>query len=172
MSEKIVRSSTVNPIFSQCCNSGNVVLPLLSTPPVSLMSLLEGTDAVARDFRENIWKYNRAFAFTSLQVTEDHSVNMQHRGPPVFRIQGELHHRSSPLCPSEDRPPTYAQLYFYDPQAALEYCSKQNSGLRIDTLRSLQHMLLTCHQYAHVYQHAYEFYGTTTLMMSFPYPYR
>jgi hypothetical protein len=134
MSEKVVRSSIGNPDFPLCCDSGNVVLPLLSVPPECLKGLLEHTDAVSRDFRENIWKYNRAFAFTSLQVSEDHSVNMHHRGPPVFRIQGELHHRGGPLSPSVNRPPSYAQLYFYDPQAAPEYRCNQNSGLNVGSV--------------------------------------
>lgn len=60
-------------------------------------------------------------------------------------------HQSGPLFPAEDRPPTYAQLYFYDSQAALEHRCHQNSGLNPDTLRTLQH-----HQYTSIYRHAYE----------------
>jgi len=104
MSEKVVHSSRSNPVFSLCYNSGQVVLPRLSAPPEPLRDLLERDDAVGRDFRESISKYNRAFAFTSLQVTEDHSVNEHHRGPPIFRIQGELHHRGGHL--SHIRKPT------------------------------------------------------------------
>jgi hypothetical protein len=156
MDEKLCDSSRSNPIFGMCCNSGKVVLPILRDPPQSLKTLLERSDRQGRDFRENIWKYNRAFAFTSLQVTEDHSINERCRGPPVFRIQGELHHRGGPLLPAVDRPPTYAQLYFYDSQAALEYRCHQNSGLNPDTLRTLQDMLLEHHQYASIYRHAYE----------------
>ena len=125
-------------------------------PPEILKVLLESNDHQGKDFRENIWKYNRAFAFTSLQVTEDHTVNERRRGPPVFRIQGELHHRGGPLLPAKDHPPTYAQLYFYDPQAALEHRCSQNSGLNRNTMRVLQDMLLNHNRYAPVYQHAYE----------------
>ena len=156
MMEKLSDSSTSSPVFGLCCNSGKVVLPLLRDPPQTLKVLLECNDRQGKDFRENIWKYNRAFAFTSLQVTEDHSVNERRQGPPVFRIQGELHHRGGPLLPAADRPPTYAQLYFYDTQAALEHHCHQNSGLNPDTLRMLQDMLLNHHQYAPIYQHAYE----------------
>jgi hypothetical protein len=156
MNEKLSHSTTSSPVFGLCCNSGKVVLPFLRDPPRTLKALLERNDRQGKDFRENIWKYNRAFAFTSLQVTEDHSVNERRRGPPVFRIQGELHHRGGPLFPAADRPPTYAQLYFYDTQAALEHRCLQNSGLNPDTLRTLQDMLLNHHQYAPIYRHAYE----------------
>ena len=156
MGEKLSRSSTNNPIFGMCCNSGKVQLPLLREPPVFLKSLLDGGHRLAVEFRENLWKYNRAFAFTSLRVSEDHSINEHRRGPPVFRIHGELHHRSGPLLPAVDRPPTYAQLYFYDSHSALEHRRKLNSGLNHETLRSLQEMLLEHHQYVPIYQHAFE----------------
>lgn len=45
-------------------------------------------------------------------VDEDHSVN-QGRGPPVFRICGELHHRSGALVPTGTHPASHAQLYIY-----------------------------------------------------------
>jgi hypothetical protein len=154
--ERVSHSSVRNPVFPLCCNSGKVVISSLRRPPECLTNLLERSDGVGRDFRDNIWKYNRAFAFTSLQVAEDYSVNEHHRGPPVFRIQGELHHRGGPLAPDPDRLPSYAQLYFYDPVAALEHRRQQNSGLNSDTLRVLQDMLLAHHQYAPVYQHAHE----------------
>lgn len=156
MNERLKSSSTSNPIFGLCCNSGKVKLPLLQPPPNTLKTLLENSDHQANEFRENIWKYNRAFAFTSLRVSEDHSVNESHRGPPVFRIQGELYHRCGPLTPDSGRPPIYAQLYFYDSQAALEHRRHQNSSLNSDTLRSLQEMVQTYNPYVLIYRHAFE----------------
>jgi hypothetical protein len=104
----------------------------------------------------NITVLLRSRPFIRLHVNEDHSVNEHHQGPPVFRIQGELHHRGGPLFPAADRPPTYAQLYFYDSQAALEHCCLQISGLNPDKLRILQDMLLKHHQYVAIYHHTYE----------------
>jgi hypothetical protein len=149
-------SSTSSPLFSLCCNNGKVVVPFLQEPPDTLRNLLERSDGAGRDFRENIWKYNRAFAFTSLHAAEDHSINDRRRGPPIFCIQGELHHRGGSLFPSPDCPPTYAQLYFYDPRAALEHRHQQNLGLNNETMHLLQDMLLLHHRYAAVYQHAFE----------------
>ena len=118
MDEKLSDSSINNPVFGMCCDSGKVEVPMLRDPPPTLKSFLENNDQQGKNFRENIWKYNRAFAFTSLQIREDHSINQYCRGPPVFRIQGELHHCGGPLFPATDRSPTYAQLYFYDPRTS------------------------------------------------------
>ena len=143
-------------MFGLCCNSGKVGIPKLRDPPDTLKSLLERDDRQACDFRENIWKYNRAFAFTSLRASEDHSVNDSHCGPPVFRIQGELYHHSGGLLPDIDGQPKYAQLYFYDSHAALEHRCRLNESLNPDTLRSLEEMLVNHHQYVPIYRHAFE----------------
>ena len=131
------------------CNRGKVVLPASQDPPQVLKNLLERADGVGKDFRDYV-------CFTSLHVTEDHSINQCSHGPPVFRIQGELHHRSGPLSPANGHTPTYAQLYFYDSRAALEYQCRQNSGLNVHTLETLQHMLLQHHQHTSIYRHAHE----------------
>lgn len=152
--EKLTDSSARSPQFGSCCNSGQVRLPALEEPPPMLRDLFVNNTPQSREFRENIWKYNRAFAFTSLSVKEDHSVN-RGRGEPVFRIQGELCHRSGPLTPTPGHRPTYAQLYIFEPRAALEHRVSQNQDLRRDTMQVIQDVLLRHHQYAPVYQHAH-----------------
>ena len=42
------------------------------------------------------------------------------QGPQVFRVHGQICHRAGELVPGEGTPPTYAQLYVYDPTEALE----------------------------------------------------
>jgi hypothetical protein len=110
---QLPRPALGNPKFGNCCNSGNLNIPLLPNPPVALQRLYDGDDTQSREFKQNLWRYNCAFAFTSLGVAEDHSVNLGCRGPPVFRIQGELFHRSGSLLPDVGRSPTYSQLYIY-----------------------------------------------------------
>ncbi|KAJ8457646.1 hypothetical protein ONZ45_g18233 [Pleurotus djamor] len=153
--ERIVDSPIRKPEFGMCCAHGQVNLPALADPPAPLRELFTAQTPQAIDFRENSWKYNRAFAFTSLCVKEDHSVN-EGRGEPVFRIQGELCHRGGSLTPAPGRAPVYAQLYIYEPHAALEYRMSNNSDLRPDTLEIIQDVLLHHHQYASIYKHAYE----------------
>jgi hypothetical protein len=139
-----------------CCSEGKVDLgPALEAPPEPLRTLLTSPTRDAVHFREEMWKYNRALAFTSLGVDEDHNVN-KGIGPPVFRISGELRHLSGALTASEGRQPCYAQLYVYEPRAALDSRMQQNEGLSRNTMGSLQNMLTNHHQYVPLYKHAYE----------------
>jgi hypothetical protein len=36
------------------------------------------------------------------------------RGPPVFKICGQVHHQIGSLVPLDDSPPKFIQLYVYD----------------------------------------------------------
>ncbi len=127
LNERIAASSASRPAFGMCCNHGKIALPSLQPPPPELSVLLTGSDVRAKNFKENICAYNRAFAFTSLGVKEDHSIN-QGNGPPVFRIQGELAHWSGTLLPEPGHSPVYAQLYIYDPSTAVGYRMANNNG--------------------------------------------
>lgn len=157
MAEKKANSSKTSPEFGKlCCTDGDVSLPPLRDPPQPLKDLFEGDNTAANDFCRNIYAYNRAFAFTSMKVRQDHHINYRgarrepgadqdngheesdhgddgeggscqwrRRGlPPVFRIQGELFHYGGALTRVEK--PIYAQLYIYDPQAALEHRCNNN----------------------------------------------
>lgn len=62
---------------------------------------------------KNIRQYNCLFAFTSMGANIDHSVN-DGRGPPVFKINGQVHHRIGSLLPRDGSPPKFIQLYIYD----------------------------------------------------------
>jgi hypothetical protein len=155
LDEKLSSSTVHNPKFGICCDSGKVRLPFLELPPPPLLDLFVADHPDAKEFRENIWKYNRAFAFTSLSAQEDHTINMG-RGKPVFRIFGELYHRGGPLEPAPNRPPTYAQLYIYDPEAALDNRRSLNESLNPHTLGVLQTMLDQSNKYVRIYRHAFE----------------
>lgn len=155
LAKKYTSSSQRNPKFGTCCAEGRVHLPALEAPPEPLRSLLTSDNRESKSFQEDIWKYNRAFAFTSLGVTEDHAINCG-RGQPVFRICGELCHRSGALVPSGDKPPRCAQLYIYEPRAALESRMAQNQSLSRNVMQGLQDMLSQHRQYAPVFKHAHE----------------
>lgn len=157
LSEKLVASSANDPEFVTCCDHGTVELPTLQDPPERLQALFTGTDAQAKNFRDYIWEYNRALAFTSLGVKEDHKIN-NGTSVPVFRIQGELCHRSGALLPAEDQEPVYAQLYIYDPQTSLQHRMQNNAHtrLRADTMSLLEDIIRQHHQYAPIYLHAHE----------------
>lgn len=73
--EKLASSSNRNPKFGLCCDSGKVRLPLLQQPPPPLLQLFIEDSTIAKRFRQDIWKYNRTFAFTSMSANEDYSIN-------------------------------------------------------------------------------------------------
>ncbi|PPR01840.1 hypothetical protein CVT24_001728 [Panaeolus cyanescens] len=158
LDEKLASSSSSSPVFTTCCDHGTVDIPLLQPPPEPLFGFFTNEhDAQSKNFRDHIAEYNRALAFTSLGVSEDHSVNAG-RGQPVFRIHGELCHRTGSLLPPPQRQPIYAQLYFYDPRSSLDLRMQNNAGsqLREDTMAALQRIIYDHHQYAPLYLHAYE----------------
>ncbi|GFS32967.1 hypothetical protein Acr_00g0025630 [Actinidia rufa] len=59
-----------------------------------------------------------ANAFTSLGAKMDPRI-LAGRGPRSFTIHGELRHRTGALLPQPGHEGTYAQLYIYDPDSAL-----------------------------------------------------
>jgi hypothetical protein len=89
----------------------------------------------------------------------DNSLN-NGQGPYVFKMHGELIHKIRSLLPADNAEPTpvYAQLYLYDPQAALDLCMGYgwNSGLNRDIMNTLQDMLFCHHPGAQLYKHAQE----------------
>ena len=132
-------------------------LPKLHEPPPELLLLLTGTDDIAKNFREDIRRYNNALAMTSLGCKTDNSVN-QGEGPYVFKVHGKLTHKSGSLLPPRDGHPTYAQLYIYDPADALDYRMRHqaNSTLHHETMQQLQDMLWHKHPGVQLYQQAHE----------------
>lgn len=155
-SEKTSRSRVGSPEFGTCCDHGLVRLPKLLPPPDELRDLLTNqTDAAAIEFREHIRQYNCALAFTSLSTRIDDRVPNAGRAPYIFRIHGQLCHQIGPL-EAVGVEPSFAQLYIYDGQEALNLRNNRNTNLRPETMASLQDMLLHHHQYAPIFRHAHE----------------
>ncbi|XP_061993411.1 uncharacterized protein LOC133711277 [Rosa rugosa] len=72
--------------FNLCCLKGNIVLPVIPSPPEMIQLFFDQTD-VGRKFRQNIRAYNNVFAFTSMGVHVDESINVQGCGIYTFRAQ-------------------------------------------------------------------------------------
>jgi hypothetical protein len=70
-------------------------------------------DTSSRNFMKNISQYNFLFAFTSIGVDIERSVN-DGRGPPLFKIHGQVYYHVGSLLPPDDGPPKFVQLYIYD----------------------------------------------------------
>lgn len=100
--------------YNRCCCSGRVSLPPYREWPQPLKELVVFSGSRRSPvFMRLIRQYNSLFAFTSLGVDVDNSVN-NGTAPYVFRINGVVHHRIGSLIPESGHNPQYAQLYIYD----------------------------------------------------------
>ncbi|PIA50577.1 hypothetical protein AQUCO_01200042v1 [Aquilegia coerulea] len=153
--EKLVNSKVDDPLFGICCLQGKIKLPLLKPLPPPLKALFEGSDKLARSFRKNIRSHNASNAFSSLGVTMDDRI-LNGRGPTSFTIHGELCHKVGSLLPETGKSPSYAQLYIYDPNEALEHRKNRNSHLLPEVLKIIQETLLQSNEMCKLYKQAFE----------------
>jgi hypothetical protein len=101
-------------VYNRCCKNGNISMPPNRPRPEPLASLARFNGAAScQRFMREIRQYNCLFAFTSMGAQIDRSVN-DGRGPPVFKISGQVHHRIGSLVPPDDGPPKFIQFYIYD----------------------------------------------------------
>ncbi|KAJ3702672.1 hypothetical protein LUZ61_006377 [Rhynchospora tenuis] len=117
-------------VYNLCCRDGRVHLPSLGPTPSPLSELLDPSNGPdSRHFAESIRIYNSIFAFTSMGVRVDESINSG-RGPYVFRVSGQVCHLMSSLLPADEHPPRFAQLYMYDTEN--EIANRLNSFPTVD----------------------------------------
>ncbi|WVZ94466.1 hypothetical protein U9M48_040353, partial [Paspalum notatum var. saurae] len=108
------RSNSQDVVYTGCCRGSRVILPRQHPFPTPLQELVRfDGDSRTNKFMLLIRQYNSLFAFTSLGVDVDKSINIGN-GPYVFRINGVVHHRIGYLLPPDGKRPEFAQLYIYD----------------------------------------------------------
>ncbi|XP_057504537.1 uncharacterized protein LOC130788024 [Actinidia eriantha] len=151
MDEKLANSTLICPRFGTCCLQEKIQLPQLKTPPPQLQALYDGNDDQSKSFRKYAQEYNAANAFTSLGAKMDPRI-LAGRGPRSFTIHGELRHRTGALLPQPGHEGTYAQLYIYDPDSALNVRNRRNPHLRRDVLQTIQDTLLQYNVFAVKYR--------------------
>lgn len=111
--------------FTSCCHKGKVFLQPLSQNDFfnslyqGLRSSDRGIKKRSKQFFEHIRSYNSSFAMIS---SEAKIANTILHGVYHFKIHDVFMHRAGPMTTYEyGRSPTYAQLYFYDTDTALNY---------------------------------------------------
>jgi len=135
-------------VYNNCCRGGKVVVPPFVPRPEPLASLAKfDSGPISNKFMKNIRQYNCLFSFTSMGANIDRSIN-DGRGPPVFKIYGQVHHRIGSLLPADGSPPKFIQLYVYDTSnevhnriQALHRDDRKDSDLDASIIESLVHML-------------------------------
>jgi len=163
LDERVQKTGSTNrhPLFGMCCGDGSIVLPAPAPPPDPLRRLFSASTPEAQQFREHIRQYNAALSFTSLGAKIDDSVNRGGGGPPVFKIQGELHHQIGSLLPSQGDAPVYAQLYIIDSLEALNHRMQRNGGLDPDVMYRLGGLISENHRWAGIFRRAHEVFQTS-----------
>jgi hypothetical protein len=85
------------------------------------------------------------------------------RGPPVFKICGQVHHRIGSLLPQDGSPPKFIQLYVYDTSnevqnrmRSLSHDDVRASDLDSSIVQSLISMLDDCNPLARQFRMARE----------------
>lgn len=76
------------------------------------------------------------------------------RGPPCYKIQGELYHRLGPVQPPENGQLIYSQLYIYDNSEALQHRQHNNPGTDQQIMSFLQDILLCVNLFVPLYEQA------------------
>ncbi|XP_028086979.1 uncharacterized protein LOC114287735 [Camellia sinensis] len=154
MEEKVRDSPLSRPKFSLCCQSGQVMLPLLPETPEFLLQQFTHVR-----FREHIRTYNSLLSFTSIGGKIDQSV-LDGRGPYVFRISGANFHKIGSLLLEPETRPKFAQLYIYDTEHeihkrmdVMNRCGG-TSGIDTSTLEGLQSMLNVINPYVSIFRTA------------------
>jgi hypothetical protein len=142
-----------------CCLQGDVVIPKLREQPPELEQLYTEDNLCGKEFQANICQYNSALAMVSLGVKIDWHVTDGH-GPYVFKIQGALHHNAGSLLPAVGEQPSYAQLYLYDSEQALNARMTRNSGLNWHTMAILQGVLYQHNHFVRLYKQAWQIMST------------
>lgn len=155
LDERKKGSPLSNPRYGQCCLEGKVSIDYVEPLPPPLYWYFASVHEDAKRFRKYIRRYNKAFAFTSSGGPGhlDGSV-LDGRGPPCYKIQGELFHRIGAIHPDDGRSPIYSQLYVYDPQEALGYRNANNSDTLPTTMEDLQNIILGCNPFVALYDQA------------------
>ena len=120
-----------------------------------LRALLQDSTPRARQFRKDIRKYNSALAFTSISYNKDTRLS-PHGGIQCFQIHGELFHLQGPLRARDGRTPSFAQLFFYDPDYATDVRMDQYPTLDRTILTDLQDMLTNLNPFISIYKTARE----------------
>ena len=135
-----------------CCHSGKVSLPELQPCPDEIKNLFNGQDQKSTNFQQNIRRYNSAMAFASMGASV---ATPPGHGPYVYKIHGQIYHRSGCLHPDPGKPPRYGQLYILEGQqaTAARIAHDSNEGCRADVLQTLHETLEHSSPYAAAFKH-------------------
>jgi len=121
--------------YRGCCHNGKVSITLNEVPS-SFQNLLNQSS-----FRKSFRIYNNALSMASLQVK---SREFSNRGPQAIVACGQVYHRVSSACPTNENQPKFVQLYFLDSNLANEKRIQSCSSLDRNFLDQCVNILEEC----------------------------
>lgn len=156
--ERVANSPKGAPLFEKCCRRGEVKLKALPPYPRFLQKILtDPQDPHYRSLRTQIRRFNAACCFTSCVYQPDKRLGSDRSGVKCFSIHGELYHYGGPLDnPGDISRAKYAQLFFYDPQAANQQRLAANPGLDIALIDRFIQFLMQHNPFYRLYRTAKE----------------
>ena len=86
--------------------------------PTELMqNLFTDQGTVGKQFRSNIRSYNGALAMASKGISgKMYDFPKSSKGPPLFKMSGQVYHLMGSLIPEMGQKPKFSQLYVHDRQ--------------------------------------------------------
>ena len=148
----------------KCCHNGKLSHLPTSNPncPLELKNLFLNSDSTSKNFRDFIRQYNNANAFASLGA----KVESIPGGVFCYKVSGEIVHasannipidlslNSSNLCTAVSREMSYAELFFYDTNTAvnIRMGNPLNSVCSRQIMSVLTHVINESSPYAECYR--------------------
>ena len=111
--------------YTKCCNQGKVALESLAEVPPFLRELLNGCSERSRRFIKNARAYNNSLSLASMGVN---FRRLNGRGPSCLTVNGRIMHYGIPLYAEANVLPRFAQLYFIDPNEAMNLRAQRGNG--------------------------------------------
>ena len=139
-----------------CCENGKVQIEdYFQDFPPELKNLFLIRNAHGLNFKENIRKFNSAFAFASLGAS---IAPPPGNGPYCFRVHGAIQHRSGNLHPEGSSKRQYGQLYILEgDQAVQERLERaENVECNPEVMQILQNVVGQVSPYAEAYRNMAE----------------
>ncbi|KAK9912022.1 hypothetical protein M0R45_035896 [Rubus argutus] len=106
-----------------------------------MIQLFSDQTEEGKKFRQNIRAYNNVFAFTSMGVYVDETINVRAGGIYTFRAQGSIYHKIGGLLLVDDRRPRYLQAYIYDIDHELQNRLLESEVLERGLVQKIQQIL-------------------------------
>ena len=124
--------------YTKCCNQGKVALESLAEVPPILRELLNGCSDRSRRFIKNARAYNNSLSLASMGVN---FRRLNSRGPSCLTVNGRIMHYGIPLYAEKNMSPRFAQLYFIEPNEAINLRAQRGNGTDPEVMTQLAQYL-------------------------------